>query len=62
MTDLISINMINPRGGGGVLELFFDGVCDPRSETLTHFQGFFLPLKTADLTVFSKFSQILAHF
>ena len=22
---------------GGVLELFFDGVCGPRSETLTHF-------------------------
>ena len=23
--------------GGGVLELFFDGVCGPRSEILTHF-------------------------
>ena len=23
-------------GGGGVLELFFDGVCGPRSETPTH--------------------------
>ena len=24
-------------GGGRILELFFDGVCGPRSETLTHF-------------------------
>ena len=23
-------------GGGGVVELFFDGVCGPRSETPTH--------------------------
>ena len=27
---------LNNPGGGGVLELFFDGVCGPRSETPTH--------------------------
>ena len=29
----------SPRGG--ILKLFFDGVCGPRSETPTHIQGFF---------------------
>ena len=29
--------MPSPPGGGGALELFFDEVCGPRSETLTHF-------------------------
>ena len=28
-------------GGGRLLKLFFDGVCGPRSETLTHIQGLF---------------------
>ena len=34
------IMMMNPLGGG-VLELFFDRVCGPRSETLTHFKEVF---------------------
>ena len=31
-----TLALSNSPGGGGVLELFFDGVCGPRSETLTH--------------------------
>ena len=41
---------LQERGGGGT-QLYFDGVCGPRSETLPIFKDF-LPLKMADLTVF----------
>ena len=47
--------------GGGVLKLFFDGVCGPRSETLTFISGFF-SLKKRLISFFSKFSQIGTHF
>ena len=58
-------------GGGGVLELFFDGVCGPRSETRIPidklfeifanqdpFLRVFLPKKRADFTIFCKFCKM----
>ena len=49
-------------GGGGWLKLFFDEVCGLRCETLPISKDFSPCKKSADWTVFSKFSQIGTHF
>ena len=48
---------MHSRGGGGVLKLFFDEVCNPRSETPTHIQVFFSLKKQLNSQFFRNFSK-----